>query len=64
MIEQSMIEHGVDRIVLVPADELCPYDVFHVHLASGWLAEHIGRGETYEEALKDALERVHGREAA
>lgn len=63
-IEHLMREHGIERVVYLPASELAPYDIFHVHLFDGHLGEHIGRGNTIEEALKDAVERVRGRVAA
>jgi len=64
MIEQLIRDHGIAKIVYVPASPEVPRDAFHVWLRDGWLAEHIGRGDSIEVALRDALERVHGRVAA
>ena len=57
-------DKGIESIVFVPATDLVPRGCYHVRLRDGWLAEHIGRGDSIEAALRDALERVHGRVAA
>ena len=63
-IEDLIRENGIERIVFVPASELLSRDSFHVHLFDGWLAEHVGRGETVEAALEDVCRRVSERKAA
>ena len=63
-VTEWMLANGIERLIFVPADELVQRDSFHVHLLDGWLADHIGRGETAEDALADAQRRITERKAA
>jgi hypothetical protein len=56
-LEDRLDTIGVERIVRTEAG-------WHVHLFDGWLAEHVGCGETIADAAADAIQRIQERIAA